>query len=355
VVRHPHQFGLGIADIGLIDGALTELPQQPTTIEPVVDRPGPIPRSALSTLAHELHGTKGTDATLAVTGRGRRVPPVRPRIDHDGGVSGDTSSRPASRRHPSAGNLEDAAAPTPDAPVVAPTASPLSYPLGTAPLPDLVRLGPDLDETAMAKMVGHLDGRRVLELGCGSGSNSVAMAMAGARVVSVDTSGDRVAAARRLAEEHEVSIEFHHGEWADLAFERADRVDLCLAVYSLAEIEDISRVFRQVHRVLRSESPLILSLPHPLRFVAQEAAGGGVSLAGSYTEGGVYEWRSGEATGRVYRHGIGEVVTTLFRSNFRVDTVLEPPVVSEADSPYRSPLDSAVPSSFIVRSRKEGT
>ncbi len=231
----------------------------------------------------------------------------------------------------------------------------VAYPLGSSTLPDLVRLGPDLDAVAMARMVGHLEGRRILELGCGRGANTVAMAMAGAHVVSVDSSGERLSAARRLAEEHDVRVEFHHGDLADLAFERADRVDLALAVYSLAEVEDISRVFRQVHRVLRSESPLMMSLPHPLRFVAEPLADDTVALSGSYTATGTVEWSSSEGSGHVVRHGVGEVVTALFRSNFRVDTVLEPEVVGDDASPYRSALDAVIPSSFIVRARKEGT
>lgn len=355
VERDAHQFELRVTYVLRRDVAVSVASEEAAAVEPVVDRPGAITWSPLSSLARNLHAPKGTDAAVCVIGRPSRIPPARPPIDHDGGVSSETPSPTTTRRHPSAGNLGQPEPVPRKQPARTARIPSIAYPLGAAQMPDLVRLGPDLDEAAMAKMVGHLDGRRILELGCGFGSNSVAMAMAGARVLSVDSSAERLGAARRLADEHEVSIEFHHGDLADLAFERADRVDLCLAVYSLAEVGDISRVFRQVHRVLRSEAPLLISLPHPLRFVARPGRAGSVGLVGSYVEEGTEEWSGGGSSGSVVRHGIGDVVTTLFRSNFRVDTLIEPLAVAEEDSPYRSPLDETVPSTFIVRGRKEGT
>ena len=60
-----------------------------------------------------------------------------------------------------------------------------------------------------------------------------------------------------------VRVELHHGPLAELAFLRADTIDACVSAFGLAPVADIDRVFRQVHRVLRPEMPLVLSLPHP--------------------------------------------------------------------------------------------
>ena len=51
---------------------------------------------------------------------------------------------------------------------------------------------------------------------------------------------------------------------ADLAFLRADSIDVALAAGLLGEVEDIDRLFRQVHRVLRPGAPFVFSYEHPI-------------------------------------------------------------------------------------------
>ncbi|HKE75599.1 MAG TPA: methyltransferase domain-containing protein, partial [Acidimicrobiales bacterium] len=51
---------------------------------------------------------------------------------------------------------------------------------------DAVRYGPGLPPESELRLLGHVDGRRVLDLGCGAGSGAVALAKAGARVIAVD-------------------------------------------------------------------------------------------------------------------------------------------------------------------------
>ena len=266
-----------------------------------------------------------------------------------GGSSTGSSSRP---RHPSAGNLGDR--PTLVDPTSPTTAlSTLAYPVGAVFDPTAVRLGPGLTDESIDRLVGNGDGRRILELGCGDGSNAIALALQGARVIVVDSSAARLAVARNHAEEHGVRIEFHHGDLADLAFVRADQIDLCLAVYSLAEVADVSRVFRQVHRVLRTEAPFVISLPHPLELMAE----------GDPDADGVRLRRSAFDHSRVVvpglstpieAHRITDIFTALTRSNFRVDALLEPPMDPSAEGGFASPIHEWVPATAIIRGRKQG-
>ena len=108
-----------------------------------------------------------------------------------------------------------------------------------------------------------LDGKRVLELGCGGGPAAVAMARQGAKVIAVDPSAEQIGHARRLSEREDVTVEWHQGDLADLAFVRGDTVDVVLSVYVLGIVGDLDRVFRQVHRVLKPDARFVISLPHP--------------------------------------------------------------------------------------------
>ena len=144
------------------------------------------------------------------------------------------------------------------------------------------------------RLIGHVAGKRVLELGCGPGSPAAELAAQGAKVIAVDTDETRLATVRRAAEAAETKVELHHGDMADLAFLRADTIDAVFSDLVLAEVADLPRVFRQAHRILRPEGPLVFSLPHP-------GAGG-------------------DANGRT----VSDVFMALIRTNFRVDTLLEP-------------------------------
>jgi SAM-dependent methyltransferase len=219
---------------------------------------------------------------------------------------------------------------------------------------DAVQYGPDIPTEADLRLLGPLDGKRVLELGCGGGPMAVAMAKQGARVIAVDESAQQVAHARRLAEHEVVKIELHQGDLADLAFVRADTVDAALSVYSLGAVADLDRVFRQVHRVLRPEAPLVISLPHPA-FRAMNRTGEPPSLQRSYFDRTPRPWTIGEDSGNDYPLTISDLFTSLTRANFRVDAVLEPePAKGGHRSSYWADVMQWVPSTLIVRSRKQG-
>jgi SAM-dependent methyltransferase len=220
---------------------------------------------------------------------------------------------------------------------------------------DVVQYGPDIPTEADLRLLGPVDGRRVLELGCGGGPESVALAKQGARVIAIDESTEQVGHARRLADREEVKVELHQGDLADLAFVRADTIDVALSVYTLGTIADLDRVFRQVHRVLRPEAPFVISLPHPA-FRAVDPSGDPPAVQRSYFDRAPVPWAIEGESGSEYPTTIAELFTSLTRANFRVDMVLEPqPQRAGARSRYWSQAMSWVPSTLIVRARKHGT
>ncbi|MGI9577715.1 MAG: class I SAM-dependent methyltransferase [Microthrixaceae bacterium] len=260
------------------------------------------------------------------------------------------------RRHPSAGNVS--ARPTLVAEDGAPaTLPPASFPHGDDLALAAVRLGPDLENQVLAKLLGPLEGARVMDLGCGSGAASVAMAAAGARVIAVDSSNARLTRAREAAERAEVRVEFHHSDLADLAFVRADSIDAVLAAYSLSQVQDLSRVFRQLHRVLSPEAPVVLSVPHPMSLMLEwdpeEQSSPWLSRT-AWSDSAI-AWRVAGDEGAAHVHQISELFTSLQRSNFAVDTLIEPaPEDLGRRSPHRSRLEEWIPETLVMRARKQG-
>jgi hypothetical protein len=111
--------------------------------------------------------------------------------------------------------------------------------------------------------------------------------------------------------------------------------------------------------VLRREAPLMFSLPHPaftmVSPVSANGSGNGIRLSRSYFDREPRPWTTDDAAGNEYVRNVGELLTSLLRANFRIDTVLEPaPVPDATRSPYWTPAMELVPSTLIIRARKEG-
>ncbi len=219
---------------------------------------------------------------------------------------------------------------------------------------DVVHYGPDIPTETELRLLGPLEGKRVLELGCGGGPITVALAKAGAKLIAVDDNADQIGHARRLCERKEVKAELHQGDLAELAFVRADAIDVAVSVYALGGVEDLNRVFRQVHRVLKPEAPLVLSIAHPTYMALSPGASPPV-FRRSYFDRSPVGWEEDNNAGIDVPHTVSSLFTSLTRANFRVDTVLEP---QPLDSPNRSrhwtDTMAWVPPTLIVRARKQG-
>jgi SAM-dependent methyltransferase len=178
---------------------------------------------------------------------------------------------------------------------------------------------PDDDELRLCGDLG--DGRRAVELGISPWGNAVAFARAGAKAIAVDPDADRIADVRRRAADAEVQVQCIQSDLADLGSITSGSCDVVVAAHTIGEVDDLSRLLRQVHRILKPSMPLVISIPHPFASVSP-----------------------GRAYGAVDRT-IGSWFTTLNRSNFRVDHLIETGVTATAIAPQI----------LILRARKEGS
>ena len=227
----------------------------------------------------------------------------------------------------------------------------------TAPdLPaDVVHYGPDIGTEADFKLVGNVDGKRVLELGCGDGRRSIAFARRGANAIGVEASTARLAEAKRLVEREGVKVELRHGDLADLAFVRADTMDVVFSAYAFGDVGDLDRVFRQVHRVLKTGHPLVFSLPHPAYDLIDDRADPDLLIRRSYFDRSLLHHSVDGVETTTFHHTVSGLFTSLQRANFLVDTILEPePRTDGAHSEDWRPAFAYVPRTLIMRARKQG-
>jgi SAM-dependent methyltransferase len=190
------------------------------------------------------------------------------------------------------------------------------------------------------RLLGDLRGKRVLDLGSGSGAAAVAFAEQGAIVIALDSTDAQIGRARARAEAAEVKVEWRVADLADLAFLRAESIDAAYSS-SVAEVDDAARLFRQVQRVLKPNAPFVFSYVHPMSLCVDA---NGVLARSYFDPGPVDVERDGESV-RVHVRDVGEVFTELGRAGFRVDTIVEPRPATPG---------ARVPDSIVWRARKEG-
>lgn len=217
-------------------------------------------------------------------------------------------------------------------PATAASAAPIAaWVSDRSPWGDTVRYGPGVADEAKLRLLGQLTGKRVLLLGTGCGQLVTQTAGSGAKVIGFEPDEYLLEQARAHCAAAGLNLEMYQRDFAELASVRADTVDAVLSVLELAGVADLSRVFRQVHRVLRQEAPIIFSLPHPTRAVA---AGATLPLS----------WVDGDYRGVDHGHTIEDVFTALVRTGFRVDNLLELP--DDSSNPF--------PAVLVLRARRLG-
>jgi 2-polyprenyl-3-methyl-5-hydroxy-6-metoxy-1,4-benzoquinol methylase len=111
-------------------------------------------------------------------------------------------------------------------------------------------------------ILNPMQGKKILELGCGRGELSVWLAKQGAHITGVDLGPDLVAAAQVLARVNGVDCEFRQGNITDLPFESAgyDAV-IGLAILHHLTVADASKAVRECHRVLKTGGVAVFHEP----------------------------------------------------------------------------------------------
>ncbi len=183
-----------------------------------------------------------------------------------------------------------------------------------------ISYGDGIPTDAELRLSGDVSGgKRAVELGISDWFNAVEFAQSGAKAIAVDPDADKIAEMRSRAEAAEVSVQCHATDLADLGEITSGTVSVVVAAHTIEKVDDLSRLLRQVHRILIPSMPFVISVTHPFSVVSDATPYGTTARSMS-------DW-----------------FTSLSRSNFRVDRVDE---VGSAGN---------VPSTLIVRSRKEGS
>lgn len=203
----------------------------------------------------------------------------------------------------------------------------------------------------------QLDGQRILDLGCGEGSVTRALAGRGASVVGIDPAPRMIDHARSAEDTHPTGARYAVDDGCVLATVDTGSVDRVTAGLSLNNVPDLAAALDAVHRVLVPGGQLVFTVPHPC-FEAPHAtwteSADGVSrrVVGDYLDEGF--WRSANPNGARRAGNQHRTLATwvggLVGRGFVIEAAAEP-----APSPAvtaRQPHRAGLPPFLLVRVRR---
>jgi len=134
----------------------------------------------------------------------------------------------------------------------------------------------DLIKPNLLRMMSVKKGERILDLACGEGFMSRAFKEEGGVVSGADIAPELIG----LAKKSSPGIDFHIAPADDLEFMDAASADKVAVVMAIQNIENVSGVFKECARVLKSGGSLYLVINHPCFRVLKNSSWGDDKEAG---------------------------------------------------------------------------
>ena len=208
-------------------------------------------------------------------------------------------------------------------------------------------------------LLPDVEGKRVLDLGCGMGQLALHLAEAGAaEVVGVDISERMLGLAR--SERSHPRVTYLRQAIEDAAFP-PDRFDLVVSSLALHYVEDYPTLVRRVATWLAPGGVLVYSTEHPIYTAGDPTEGWALDGDGNrlhwaldnYAEEGLREQRWFVDGVRKYHRTIATLVNGLVDAGLSVERVLEP--IPDDEVLRRRPDfvdERRRPTFLLVRARK---
>jgi ubiquinone/menaquinone biosynthesis C-methylase UbiE len=120
-----------------------------------------------------------------------------------------------------------------------------------------------LNNPAFLKFVGNLNGKKVLDAGCGEGYNTRIFAQRGAKMTGIDISKKMLSFARKQEKIKPLGIRYERASYADLSLFADNSFDAIVSTMALMDSPNYRGAIKELSRILRPGGELYFSISHP--------------------------------------------------------------------------------------------
>jgi SAM-dependent methyltransferase len=132
---------------------------------------------------------------------------------------------------------------------------------------------------AFASFLPSLEGLKIIDLGCGEGTNTGRIATMGARATGVDLSQRMIELAKE-SHRGDHRLDFRVASYTDLSCFRAGSFDAAISTLAFMDGNDVDRAMQEAHRIVKPGGFLAFSVLHPCTVTAFRAARDKSNLSG---------------------------------------------------------------------------
>lgn len=187
-------------------------------------------------------------------------------------------------------------------------------------------------ESELKMLPEDMTGMRAVELGCGTAYVSAWMARRGAQVSAIDNSEKQLSTARRLAAQHGIELDLHHGNAESTPY-ASESFDFAISEYGAAIWCDPAVWIPEAYRILKPGGRLVFLGHHVMSTVCTPHDGSPVvrELVRPYFGAGLVDWRHVEVDpgGMEFSMPVSDWFRLFVKSGFVVENYQEPRPAAE--------------------------
>lgn len=227
---------------------------------------------------------------------------------------------------------------------------------GTTALPEYGCLIPD---ERQLNLFGNVAGKRLLEIGCGSGHSLLYNALQGAgELWGLDISERQLQNAKTLLSDHAVEAKLFCSPMEENPGLPEDYFNIVYSVYALGWTMDLAVTLKQVHSYLKDGGVFIFSWDHPFMHCVTPKNGAYVLDDGFFGRE-LFTFEKGGMPVSLYNRRISDYINALYEAGFVVERMVEETDARTRDSTpafssgYYAPAKAKLmPLSFVIKARK---
>ena len=120
-----------------------------------------------------------------------------------------------------------------------------------------------LNGPALKRVIGNVEGKRVLDMGCSEGYFSRFFASVGAEVTGIDISEGLIKAAVEEEERNPLGIKYFAADAANLNILETESFDVAFCYMALLDIRNYEGAISEASRVLKTGGRFVVLMEHP--------------------------------------------------------------------------------------------